>query len=138
MIQQVVFLVRQLRHIVAFKVTVRVMVITLMLLGVWVATKKLDFPSGVSVNDKLIHILVFFGFAFLMDLASARKPFWLWKGLPLLVYGVGIEVLQYFTPFRSFSVMDMVADCGGILVYFLLKLFILSIVKRNGKIIKTI
>ncbi len=108
-------------------------VITLLLLGVWVATKQLDFPPDVDINDKLIHGVVFFGFAFLVDLASSRKPFWLWKGLPLLTYGIGIEVMQYFTPFRSFSVMDMVADFAGILIYFLLKLAVLYIVKRNSE-----
>ncbi len=131
--QQLVLLVRQLRRITLFKVSTRVVVITLMLLGIWVATKKLDFPPDVDINDKLIHAVVFFGFAFLVDLASSRKPFWLWKGLPLLAYGIGIEVVQYFTPFRSFSVIDMVADFAGILIYFLLKHAILYMVKRNSK-----
>ncbi len=131
--QQFIQLVRQLRRIALFKVSTRAVVITLMILGVWVATKKLDFPSDVNINDKLIHAIVFFGFAFLIDLASSRKPFWLWKGLPLLTYGIGIEVMQYFTPFRSFSVMDMVADFAGILCYFLLKLGVLYIVKCNSK-----
>lgn len=130
--QQLVLLVRQLRRIALFKVSTRMVVVTLMLLGIWVATKKLDFPQGVNVNDKLIHAVVFFGFALLVDLASSRKPFWLWKGLPLLAYGVGIEVMQYFTPFRSFSIADMIADFAGILIYYLLKLVVLYIVERNS------
>jgi len=131
--QQLILLVRKLRQIAAFKVSTRAVVITLMVLGIWVATKKLDFPPDVNVNDKLIHAVVFFGFAVLVDLASSRKPFWLWKGLPLLAYGIGIEVMQYFTPFRSFSVADMVADFAGILIYFLLKSSVLYMVKRNSK-----
>ena len=130
--EKLVLLVRQLRRIALFKVSTRMVVVTLMVLGVWVATKKLDFPPDVNVNDKLIHIIVFFGFAVLVDLSSSRKPFWLWKGLPLLGYGVGIEVMQYFTPFRSFSIMDMVADFAGILIYFCLKASVLYIVKRNS------
>jgi len=131
--QQLILLVRQLRRIALFKVSTRMVVITLMLLGIWVATKKLEFPPDVNVNDKLIHVVVFFGFAVLVDLASSRKPFWLWKGLPLLIYGVGIEVMQYFTPFRSFSIADMVADFVGIFIYFSLKILILYIVSRNSK-----
>lgn len=130
--QQLVLLVRKLRSIALFKVSTRLVVIVLLLLGVWVATKKLDFPQGVNVNDKLIHAVVFFGFAVLVDLASSRKPFWLWKGLPLLAYGVGIEVMQYFTAFRSFSVADIVADFAGILVYLLIKYALLMIVNRNS------
>ena len=125
-------MIRHLRRIAAFKVSTRAVVITLMVLGIWVATKKLDFPPDVDLNDKVIHVVVFFGFALLVDLASSRKPFWLWKGLPLLVYGIGIEVVQYFAPFRSFSVADMVADFAGILIYFILKHAVLNIVNFNS------
>ena len=130
--KQFVLMIRHLRRIAAFKVSTRAVVITLMVLGIWVATKKLDFPPDVNLNDKVIHAVVFFGFALLVDLASSRKPFWLWKGLPLLVYGIGIEVVQYFAPFRSFSVADMVADFAGILIYFILKHAVLNIVNFNS------
>ena len=130
--EKLVLLVRQLRRIAFFKVSTRAVVITLMILGIWVATKKLEFPPDLNVNDKLIHIVVFFGFAVLVDLSSSRKPFWLWKGLPLLIYGVAIEVMQYFTPFRSFSIMDMVADFAGILLYFTLKLIVLNLINSNN------
>ena len=130
--KQFVLMIRHLRRIAAFKVSTRAVVITLMVLGIWVATKKLDFPPDVDLNDKIIHAVVFFGFALLVDLASSRKPFWLWKGLPLLVYGIGIEVVQYFAPFRSFSVADMVADFAGILIYFILKQAVLNIVNFNS------
>lgn len=122
---------RQLRRIALFKVSVRTVVVVLMLLGAWVATTKLDFPEVYSINDKVIHVVVFFGFAVLMDLAISRKPFWLWKGLPLVGYGVAIEVLQYFTPFRSFSLMDMLADFIGVLLYFLLKQGVFLVVKKT-------
>ena len=130
--QKLVFLVRKIRQIALFKVSTRAIVITLMILGAWVATRKLEFPPGVSINDKLIHVVVFFGFAVLVDLASSRRPFWLWKGLPLLAYGIGVEVMQYFTPFRSFSIVDMIADLAGIFIYFSLKISILYIAKRNS------
>lgn len=136
--QQLVQFIRQLRRIALFKVSTRMVVITLLLLGVWYGTANLEFPEEYNWNDKVIHAVVFFGFAFLVDLASSRKPFWLWKGLPLLAYGIGIEVMQYFTPFRSFSVMDMVADFAGILCYFLLKLGVLYIVKCNSKDSKSV
>ncbi len=125
-------LVRHLRRIAAFKVSTRAVVITLMILGVWVATVKLDFPPDLSVNDKLIHAVVFFGFALLMDLATSRNPFWLWKGLPLLIYGGGIEIAQYFTEFRSFSIADWFADFAGILLYYIVKSAIVFFDKKNS------
>lgn len=37
----------------------------------------------------------------------------------LVIFGVLIEVLQYFTDYRTFSFVDMVADTVGILAYYL-------------------
>ena len=122
---------RHLRRIAAFKVSARVVVLTLMILGAWVATIHLEFPPDVSVNDKLIHVVVFFCFALLMDLATSRNPFWLWKGLPLLIYGGGIEIAQYFTEFRSFSIADWFADFSGILLYFMIKSTIVFFDKKR-------
>ena len=128
---RLILLVCQLRRIALFKVSARAVVITLLILGLWVATTKLDFESSFAISDKIIHVAVFFGFAMLLDLASSRHPFWLWKGLPLLAYGVFVEVLQYFTPFRSFSVLDMFADFSGIMLYFLLKMSLIHFDKNQ-------
>jgi len=117
--------VRSLRKNDSFRISARAFVVSLMVLGAWVATRRLEFPPGISLNDKLIHAIVFFGFALLMDLVSSRHPFWLWKGLPLLIYGLGIEIMQYFSPDRTFSLLDLLADFSGILLYFILKITIL-------------
>ncbi len=114
--------VRQLRGIPFFKISTRVLVIFLMFAGAWVATRTLDFPDTFEINDKVKHLIVFFGLAVLMDLAISRHPFWLWKGLPLLIYGAVIEIMQYFLPDRSFSLLDWLADFLGILLYFLIKM----------------
>ena len=120
-----------LKRIAAFEVSTRFVIITLMVLGLWVATRDLQFPPGLQLNDKLIHMVVFFVFGFLMDMASSRHPFWLWKGLPLLAYGAGIEMLQYFTPFRSFSMLDLLADFSGILLYFMVRQLLFYIDDRR-------
>jgi VanZ family protein len=114
--------VRHLRRILLFKVSVRSLVIILMVVGAWVATITLDFPDEIDINDYFKHAIVFFGFSVLMDLAISRHPFWLYKGLPLLIYGIIIEVMQYFSPDRSFSLLDWMADFSGILLYFLIKM----------------
>ena len=114
--------VRHLRQITAFKISTRVLVVFLMLAGTWVTTRNMNVPEALSLSDKAVHMIVFFGFAVLMDLATSRQPFWLWKGLPLLFYGASIEVLQYFSPDRSFSVFDWLADLSGIALYYIVKL----------------
>lgn len=120
-IHALIIWVRQLRHIKIFLEVMRLIIVVLMALGIWVATEKLEFPETLNLNDKVIHVFVFFAFSVLMDLASARHPFWLWKGLPLLAYGAFIEILQYFSPDRSFSLLDLAADLMGILLYLALK-----------------
>ncbi len=133
---KLILLVRQFRRIAFFKISTRTLVVFLMVAGAWVATRTLDFPETIELNDKVIHIVVFFIFALLMDLAISRHPFWFWKGLPLLMYGAIIEVMQYFSPDRSFSLLDWAADFFGIFLYFIIKLFLLwleSIRSINGK-----
>ena len=131
MLHHLIVFVRHLRGVVAFKNSIRLLVVFLMLAGAWVATRELNIPPEFEPNDKLTHLVVFFGFAVLIDLSSSRKPFWLWKGLPLLIYGISIEIMQYFTPERSFSMLDWGADLAGILLYFIAKrLFVWLDLKR--------
>ncbi len=113
--------VRELRLIGAFKVSTRLLLVFLMVLGLWVSTMPLSEYALPEVNDKLVHIFAFFCFALLTDLVTARKPFWLWKGLPLLCYGALIEILQYFTESRSFELADLAADGIGIILYYTVK-----------------
>ena len=125
MLHRLILLVRHLRSVVFFKKSIRFLLVFLMFSGAWVATRKLDIPSTYQLSDKLVHVIVFLGFAVLIDLSSSRKPFLLWKGLPLLIYGMCIEIMQYFTPERSFSMFDWGADLAGILLYLITKKFIL-------------
>ncbi len=118
---QLIQLVRHLRKIALFKVSTRTTILVLMAVGAWVASIQINFPETFSLGDKAIHAIVFFGFAVLMDLSSSRKPFWLWKGLPLVIYGFGIELMQYFIPFRDFSWLDLLANISGIMAYFIIK-----------------
>lgn len=129
--KKLIELVRKLRRIALFKLSARAVTITLMLIGLWVATKQLELPSNIPLSDKLIHLGVFFGFAVLMDLGIERKPFWLWKGLPLFLYGIGIEITQIFIPYREFSWLDIIANILGVIVYFVIK----RIVKFYGNIV---
>lgn len=129
-----VVFVGHLKRIVAFEICVKTIVFILMIAGMWVATRSLDMPSSLSFNDKFIHVFVFFSFALLMDLAIAHMPFWFKKGLPLLIYGAGIEVLQYFSPNRSFELLDWLADFTGVLLYFLIRtVFLWLDTKRLSK-----
>ncbi|WP_093069949.1 VanZ family protein [Thiothrix caldifontis] len=92
--------------------------VTLALLGI-VAALLPGSGEGLPHADKLLHAGALFGFALLLDLATTRS-FWRWQVPILLSYGAFIEIAQAFTPWRSFSVADFVADATGILLYWLL------------------
>jgi VanZ family protein len=70
-----------------------------------------------NINDKFGHTAAFLCLAFLLDFATARQK-WGWsKALPLLAYGLLIEIVQYHLPYREFSLWDLAADGLGLLIY---------------------
>ena len=69
------------------------------------------------LNDKLHHAVAFFVLAFLLDFAWPRQPWQRTKWLTLLGYGLFIEVVQFFIPYREFSLWDLAADGLGLLLY---------------------
>ena len=73
-----------------------------------------------SVNDKLAHLVEFLVLAFLAHGSWPDYAFD-WKFIsPLAAFGLTLELLQYFIPGRYFSVLDFIADLGGIVLYILL------------------
>ena len=134
LIHRLIVWVRYLRRIKTVKYGFFAVLILLMLAGLKVATMPLQFPESLQLNDKVIHVVVFFGFAVLVDLVSSREPFWFWKAMPLIIYGVGVEVLQYFSPDRSFSMLDALADVAGVLLYWLCKRILQYFDERSSSV----
>jgi len=95
----------------------RVMLVLSLLLIIYLATAELDHPVMTSVNDKFGHILAFVILAFLLDFSFPASSYNLSKILPLLAYGILIEIIQYYLPHRMFSLLDMLADAGGLVIY---------------------
>ncbi len=77
--------------------------------------------------DKLEHMLVFTVLAGLADYAFPARRYNFSKALPLLAYGIGMEFVQWALPYRSFSIMDMIADGSGLLFYRFLGSYIESL-----------
>ena len=86
----------------------------------WLMLSPAAGQGGIPINDKVAHALVF-GLLALLTHASWPERDFDWRlGLPLLTYGLAIEVIQYFVPGRFFSLLDLLADGVGILLYLLL------------------
>jgi VanZ family protein len=73
-------------------------------------------PSGINIWDKLSHSIAFAALALSAALGWPERDFFRSVLLPLLLFGVFIEVIQYFIPGREFSLLDMLADVVGIII----------------------
>ena len=78
------------------------------------ATTPLSYPVVSDINDKVNHVLAFFVLALLAEFSFPEKKSSLAMILPLLAYGIAIEIIQYFIPYRMFSLFDVAADAAGI------------------------
>ena len=80
-------------------------------------------PLQIDMWDKLQHATVFIVLSFLLDRSfpcyPSRRTLHPAQPLFLLGYGIAIEWMQSFTPYREASVYDVLADAIGLLAYWL-------------------
>ena len=75
------------------------------------------------INDKVAHAIIFLGLSVLIDLAYRDYQFIFMLAIVLLAYGLIVELLQAFSGYRTFSVLDFIADAVGVACYALIKRF---------------
>ena len=83
-----------------------------------VMPKAEELPDVTKISDKLNHLVAFVVLALLIDWAYPQKRI-PWKVALLSGYGLFIECVQYFLPYREFSLLDLAVDVAGIGAYFL-------------------
>ena len=103
------------RNIIAIRFALFVALIAIMHL----ATTSIQYPVVDDFNDKVNHIMAFYTLALLLDFSYPKSKFGLAKISVLLGYGLAIEIIQYFLPYRSASLFDLAADSVGLIVYWL-------------------
>jgi VanZ family protein len=67
--------------------------------------------------DKIKHIFAFFTLSLLLNRASSSMAQRFRNMSALLLFGIGIEFVQYYLPARTSSIEDIFADVGGILLF---------------------
>ncbi len=72
---------------------------------------------SLSLSDKFNHLLAFYTLAVLCDQACIGTRFLPVPALWLLAYGLLIECLQYFLPWRDASLLDLLTDAVGLGLY---------------------
>ncbi len=98
-------------------VACRFLLITAGLVILYLATTSRIIPVVEDINDKAEHGFAFYALALLADFSFPQKGFGRAKVLSLLSYGLAIEIIQYFLPYRSFSLLDLSADAVGLVIY---------------------
>ncbi len=78
----------------------------------YLATAKISFKAPALSWDKANHFIAFFVLYILLSLSYKLDT--KIKCLILLLFGIQIECVQHFLPFRDFSLLDILADSVGI------------------------
>lgn len=102
----------------------RIVVIARVLLGLAVlfTMYEMIIPNPVAAprmvnGDKLLHALAFFVLTLLTDMSFPPVRLLVQKLLFLVSFGVFIECVQAYLPWRSADASDFLADCIGIACY---------------------
>ncbi len=67
--------------------------------------------------DKLKHAFAFFTLSLLLNRSSSSYDARLRNVTALLLFGIFIEIVQLFIPYRDSSVYDVIADLVGIFTF---------------------
>jgi VanZ family protein len=102
-------------NIIVFRISLAAAVTGILIL----AATPLEYPVVSGINDKLNHIFAFFVLALLADFSFPEKKFISSVFFPLMGYGMVIEIIQHFLPYRMSSLFDVAADALGIALYWI-------------------
>ena len=86
----------------------------------WLALHPSPPISGLQL-DKLNQLAAFFVLALLTEYAFPSATVSALKLLPLLGFGLLIEVLQYWVGYRYFEWLDVAADAAGIVLFWVIR-----------------
>lgn len=90
------------------------------IITVSIVPSPVQVDTGLDWQDKLFHTLAYFCLMFwFMQIYHATRQKLVF-GLFFVVVGVGLEIIQAYTPERYFEVADMLANTAGVVLAYLL------------------
>ena len=96
--------------IAGFRIILLISVVFISILSV----QEIEVQSSVNLSDKLLHFFCFLYLTIITWLSRIiNKELWLY--VIVLAYGILIEIVQMYIPYRSFEFLDIFADFVGIL-----------------------
>ena len=93
-----------------FRITLGISILFISTLSV----QEIEAQSAVNLSDKFLHFFCFLYLTILSWLSRIISKE-LWVYVIVLAYGILIEIVQIYIPYRSFEFLDIFADFLGIL-----------------------
>lgn len=88
-----------------------------LMITTYMAVVPAPLPEGVNISDKLLHAMAFYVLLWLADSSWPDSGVNLCKVTLIFGYGALIEIIQFYIPYRDCSLLDLLADGAGMLVY---------------------
>ncbi len=106
---------QQLNQLMRYRPLWRVALLMSVIAIVILATLDTQYPIPSTPSDKINHLLAFLELTVLTRLAWPElRPYW---SVPaLLLFGLALEIVQAYLPYRDFSLADLAADAAGIFI----------------------
>ena len=94
----------------SFRLILAISIVVISILSI----QHLEVEPSVNLNDKLLHFSCFLYLTIISWLSRIiYKELWLY--VIVLGYGILIEIVQIYIPYRSFEFLDIFADFLGVL-----------------------
>jgi len=93
----------------------RAMFFTALVICSYLFFSQQNVPSDIAHSDKYGHILVFFVLSLLLYLSWHKSV--LVQVVLLTSYGIAVEVIQSYIPYRSGGIDDVIADVIGVALF---------------------
>jgi len=90
---------------------------------------KITTSVNESFNDLVSHFLAYMALMCSGMLAFPHRMYITKLFTAFLIFSILIECIQYFLPYRSFSLLDMISNAAGLLVGISLSVVLLPIFK---------
>lgn len=101
----------------------------LLLASVYFSLKQAtdDIPNFFAA-DKVVHLLSYFLLMLSLDFSFKSSNAIVWKGVAVIIYSAMLEIGQGYVPGRETSLLDMVANSFGVLMF----IFCVPLLKRRN------
>ena len=98
---------------IATKLRLRVLQFyVLLVLTTYFGVARSDLGQTLAGSDLFLHYAGYMVLMISARIALGQHQMLLFTGL--LVYSIAIEIIQYFLPYRTFSIMDILANLAGL------------------------